>query len=31
MGDTAEEKASHCHVDHGLGDVDTLFEVAHER
>ena len=30
MGDMAEGKASHCHVDHGMGNVETLLEGAHE-
>jgi hypothetical protein len=30
MCDAAEEKASHCHMDHGLGDVETLLKDTRE-
>lgn len=30
MADTAQQKASHGDVDHGFGDVDALFVVAHK-
>ena len=30
MGDAAQEEASHCDVDHRLGDVEALLEVSDE-
>src|ERR1700744_109147 len=30
MGDAAQEQASHCDMDHGLGDIEALLEVADE-
>src|SRR5215216_5870727 len=30
VANPAEKKASHCDVDHGLGDVEAVLVVAHE-
>lgn len=30
MADSSQQKASHGDVDHGLGDVEALFVVAHQ-